>query len=49
MATVLVIESLMGGAGVAQAGATKIPKGFLPTERGGRRTDRGGRGVVDDQ
>ncbi|MEU8036901.1 hypothetical protein [Streptosporangium sp. NPDC049078] len=33
MATVLVIGSLAGGTGVAHAGATEIPKGFLLTER----------------
>ncbi|WP_326641459.1 hypothetical protein OG884_01850 [Streptosporangium sp. NBC_01755] len=32
MATVLVIGSLLGGTGVAHAGATEIPKGFLLTE-----------------
>ncbi|MER5622615.1 hypothetical protein ABT061_16375 [Streptosporangium sp. NPDC002544] len=32
MATVLVIGSLLGGTGVARAGAAEIPKGFLLTE-----------------
>ncbi len=37
MATALVIGSILGGTGVAHAGATEIPKGFLLTEAKARK------------